>query len=519
MPKIVMRDVMDILHIRKQDTLIMHRSNDRPNVRLTVRELLHPANSFLDLAFLIPEVLPDRWKPPKFLVFFDNISESIRAAHFLRTRLPMEKRSLVKWFNSDMSAVYREDECEDLKAGRTWGLTTTDSFGMGLDLADVDLVIQWRVTCDLCTLWQRFGRAGRDQTRTATAVLFAETKYFDANKPPPQQKKRKSGTQLESGKPTKAVRRTKSAPSVLVSNHPEVSEVARVEGSEGAGGEETDEYSDKRLVELYGRPPIETPSGKGKTKVDIEEAMDAFINAATRPYLRCHRKPVDLYYGNKGLGGCRVAVRACERLLTLLHKESDEKDCRPDLPSGCPRCVYKKPTVCCEGPACQPEAFMDFAPTNQNLRPKPALPRSRIKPYEVGDSHRALKKDLHDFRVRSSVQKFGRPAFAMMGHGLVMSDETLQRIVDCADQGKIQTAENLSRETRWIWAREFFPDILQLIHKHFPPAQPAPLTTSAPLQTHHQNHPGPSAGSTTQKPKRRNRCGACKMDGHIGMSL
>ena len=130
MPRVVMRDVMDILHIWKQDTFIMHRSNDRPNVRLTVRELLHPANSFLDLAFLIPEVLPDGWKPPKFLIFFDNISESIRTANFLRNRLPMEKKSLVKWFNSDMSAVYREDKGEDLKAGRTWGLTTTDSFGM-----------------------------------------------------------------------------------------------------------------------------------------------------------------------------------------------------------------------------------------------------------------------------------------------------------------------------------------------------------------------------------------------------
>jgi superfamily II DNA helicase RecQ len=130
MPRVVIHDVMGILHVRKEDAFILHRSNDRPNVRLTVRQMLHPANSFLDLAFLIPEVLPDGWKPPKFLIFFDNIGESIRAGNFLRNRLPMEKKSLVKWFNSDMSDVFREDECEELKAGRTWGLTTTDSFGM-----------------------------------------------------------------------------------------------------------------------------------------------------------------------------------------------------------------------------------------------------------------------------------------------------------------------------------------------------------------------------------------------------
>lgn len=515
MPSIVMREVMDILHIQTKDAFIMHRSNDRPNVRLTVRELRHSANSFLDLAFLIPEVLPDGWKPPKFLIFFDNISESIRAAYFLRNRLPTEKKSLVKWFNSDMTAEYREDECEDLKDGRTWGLTTTDSFGMGLDLRDIDLVIQWRVTCDPCTMWQRFGRAGRDDTRTATAILFAESKYFDANKP--AEKKRKADTQLESGKPAKAVRRTKSAPNVLVSSHPEVLEVEVAEVAEVAEGKD-DEPSDAQLAELYARAPNETPSGKGKTKVDIEPAMDAFINAATRPYLQCHRKPIDLYYRNKGLGGSRVAERrVCERYLPYYIKVSDAKDCRPDLPSGCPRCVYKKPTVCCSGPDCQPEAIMDFAPANAIPRPKAALPRSRIKKYEVAQNHCSLRKDLHDFRVQSAVQKFGRPAFAMMGHALMMSDEILQRIVDCADNGKIHTVDDLSRETRWIWAREFFPSILPLIHKHFPPVTPAPLTTRTPLQTRRQDPLGPS-GSSTQKPKGKRSCRACGNEGHIGAS-
>ncbi|KAJ7471217.1 hypothetical protein B0H11DRAFT_2040911 [Mycena galericulata] len=31
----------------------------------------------------------------------------------------------------------------------------------GLDLPDVLLIIQWRSTCDMCTLWQRIGRAAR----------------------------------------------------------------------------------------------------------------------------------------------------------------------------------------------------------------------------------------------------------------------------------------------------------------------------------------------------------------------
>ena len=48
-----------------------------------------------------------------------------------------------------------------------------------MDLPDIDLVIQWRATCDMCTFWQRFGRAARDLTHHANALFFVEPKHFD----------------------------------------------------------------------------------------------------------------------------------------------------------------------------------------------------------------------------------------------------------------------------------------------------------------------------------------------------
>jgi ATP-dependent DNA helicase RecQ len=129
-PNLVLGDTKDSLRIRDDQLYLMHRSNDRPNIDITVRQLAHPANSFLDLAFLVPENPPPGWKPPKFLIFFDDIAESIRAAKFLRSRLPLNQRSMIKWFNSDMSAKFREKECENLRLGHTWGLLCTDSFGM-----------------------------------------------------------------------------------------------------------------------------------------------------------------------------------------------------------------------------------------------------------------------------------------------------------------------------------------------------------------------------------------------------
>jgi superfamily II DNA/RNA helicase len=91
----------------------------------------YPISSFKDLAFLIRE----NWKPgdpppPKFLIFFDSIADSIEAAKFLRGRLPLEYRHKIKWFNSEMSSEFKDLESDGLKAGKIWGLSCTDSFGM-----------------------------------------------------------------------------------------------------------------------------------------------------------------------------------------------------------------------------------------------------------------------------------------------------------------------------------------------------------------------------------------------------
>jgi superfamily II DNA helicase RecQ len=48
-----------------------------------------------------------------------------------------------------------------------------------MDLPDIKLVIQWKATCDFCTLWQCFGRAGRGRDQEASALLLVEKKDTD----------------------------------------------------------------------------------------------------------------------------------------------------------------------------------------------------------------------------------------------------------------------------------------------------------------------------------------------------
>ncbi|KAG2142783.1 uncharacterized protein EDB93DRAFT_1056231, partial [Suillus bovinus] len=92
-----------------------------------------------------------------------------------------EYQDKIKWFNANMMTYFKQDEVGNYIQEITWGFCTTESFGMGIDIADVCIVIQWQATCcSLSTLWQRFGCAVRDMPLEGTAILFAEKECFDA---------------------------------------------------------------------------------------------------------------------------------------------------------------------------------------------------------------------------------------------------------------------------------------------------------------------------------------------------
>lgn len=145
LPPRILEDVMSILGMRREKTEIFMRSNDRPNVHLAVRKMKYPLNSFNDLAFLVP----DNWDPIeplpyKFVIFFDSIADSINAAKYLRSRVPLHLREKIKWFNSEMSSEFREEESDAFKEGKNWGLACTESFGMvSLSYSELKRCINW----------------------------------------------------------------------------------------------------------------------------------------------------------------------------------------------------------------------------------------------------------------------------------------------------------------------------------------------------------------------------------------
>ncbi|KAF8451077.1 hypothetical protein L210DRAFT_3640115 [Boletus edulis BED1] len=100
-----------------------------------------------------------------------------------------------------------------------------------------------------------------------------------------------------------------------------------------------------------------------------------------------------------------------------------------------------------------------------------------------------------------------------------MTNATLNAIVDYAHHDKIQTAQDLRRETGWTRTDQFGDEIIVFIQRHAPP-RPSPFV-STPLRITAPLHPSSIAlniASPSPVVKRRNKCSACGQEGHNARS-
>ena len=194
--KSTMNDITPLLHMQKDRTVVYHRSSDRPNVKIGVRKIKYALSSFADLMFLILAGFKvGDPLPPKFLVFFNNIPDSIKGVAALRQWLPPKLRDKIKWFNANMSSTFKEEELENIVSGETWGFCTTTSFGMVCTMQILRRLLTlcanrewtfpiscWSFSGEQPAERQRFGCAARDWGLVGTALLLAEKEYFNDEK-------------------------------------------------------------------------------------------------------------------------------------------------------------------------------------------------------------------------------------------------------------------------------------------------------------------------------------------------
>ncbi|PBL00002.1 P-loop containing nucleoside triphosphate hydrolase protein [Armillaria gallica] len=307
------------------NTTILRLNTDRPNIFFCVQQIEYPINSYHDLTFLIPKDLdPDGPLPVKFLVFFNSCKEAEEGAKFLHSRLPPKLRDKVKWVHSGMTDEFWEDSIHALKIGEDIGECATDAVGLGIDIPDVYIIVQFRVPINMSTWMQCAGRAVRNLLLNGTAILLAEPSMFDGGKAmlkdtldtnsipsthiqiQPAEHGDKENTAPAPGPLSLDQSHKQNASDMLLSavgvKRP------RVGGIDGTAHKPTRSKApdSKRL------PPKSARTNKRHTigenditdvhgiPIKVERAMDDFINVENRPE-KCQRKVTCIYFGNVGL--------------------------------------------------------------------------------------------------------------------------------------------------------------------------------------------------------------------------
>jgi len=154
LPERVRKDVLAKLQFDLKKFNYLNLGNDRPNVSLVVRAIQNAMNTYSDLDFLIPKGVRSADGVPKGFV-------------------ELQGKGLIRPYNAGLSKECRDLVMELFKVGIIRILVCTD--------ADIDVVVQWKLTTTVSAFVQRAGRAARAVGRTGLAVLLVEKSIYDAD--------------------------------------------------------------------------------------------------------------------------------------------------------------------------------------------------------------------------------------------------------------------------------------------------------------------------------------------------
>ncbi|KAF8189324.1 P-loop containing nucleoside triphosphate hydrolase protein [Pholiota molesta] len=183
LPPRVREDVLKKLQYNQSDFVNINLGNDRPNVSLVVRAIQNPMNTYTDLNFIIPAGTTTSESIKKTFVYADSVSSVTEITEHLYTISPetFREQGVIRPYSAAYSAQYRTNVMELFKAGVVRVLVCTEAAGMGCNIPDVDMVVQWKLTSSVSSFVQRAGRAARGSGRTGIAVLLVEKTTYEAD--------------------------------------------------------------------------------------------------------------------------------------------------------------------------------------------------------------------------------------------------------------------------------------------------------------------------------------------------
>lgn len=196
----------------------------------------------------------------------------------------------------------------------------------GMDLPDIQVVVQWRASCNLMTLWQRLGRGARDRIYTAVAIFLVEKEYFDE-----EREKKFERQRIRTGKakrnlnaPLQPITNKRIRTESSTSQRASIDDI-QVESCSGSSDESEPEVgapmdlvkegdnfnNDEKISQLRHRYSTTVFVPRKKKSDPLEPAMEDLINAKFRK-LECRKIPIQAYLEMNDV--CK-----CSSLLSMIN--------------------------------------------------------------------------------------------------------------------------------------------------------------------------------------------------------
>ncbi|KAK7043414.1 bloom syndrome, partial [Favolaschia claudopus] len=408
-----LNEVCSGLNIDRDESFFLNLGNDRPNITPRIVQM----NSSKDYKavedeFPKPETVQSIADIKKSIVFTDAVKKTQVLCRRLRRRYPQLPRGAIDFLHAHRTAKAKRRIMKQFRKGKIKILVSTEAAGMGADIPDIELIIQFGVPKSLAIWTQRAGRAGRSGIQ-AEAVMLIEKSMFTRKRP------RKGGTGKEKA------------------SEPEI------------GGHSDSDSSDDDDVE-----PVRTNVKKTKkpkaAKVDLNDGLvwGKNVDPIVREYIstaQCRRDVADEHFDNPPrrapTGPC------CDNCAESM--DSDDGSSRPQTPvqsDSAPSSAQSTPSK------------------HSNANGKRPMVRKRAKRGEGpttrrGDHLKAARTALSDWRLKTYLAKYSTSPFTETG---IMPDTVLTALASKRIQ---HVGEMQSLSPSWMLARRHGQEVILLLQR------------------------------------------------------